>query len=68
MLPYNPKIERTTRGLKKKTPETQNSSYIMLDNENPEQDTQTFNILGNLGLWRCAFSMKQNIGIWIIIK
>jgi hypothetical protein len=50
MLPYNPKIERTARGLKKKVRETQNSLDIMVDNENPEQDTRKFNILGNVWL------------------
>jgi len=40
LLLYNPEIERTARGLRKKTRETQNSSNIMADNENPEQDTR----------------------------
>ena len=50
LLPYNSKIERTARGLKKKTRETQNNSDIMIDNENLEQDTRTFNIPGNVEL------------------
>jgi hypothetical protein len=50
LLPYNPKIERTVRGLKKKMRETQNNSDIMVDNENPKQDTRTFNIMGNVEL------------------
>jgi len=38
LLPYNPEIERTARGLRKKMRETQNNSDILADNENPEQD------------------------------
>jgi hypothetical protein len=40
LLPYNPEIEKNARGLRNKTRETQNSSGIMADNENPKQDTR----------------------------
>ena len=58
LLPYNPEIERTARGLRKKTRETQNSSSIMADNENPEQDTRALR----------DFALPQVTGIRSVIR
>ena len=58
LLPYNSEIERTARGLRKKTRETQNSSGIMADNENPEQDTRVLR----------DFALPQVTGIRSVIR
>ena len=58
LLPYNSEIERTARGLRKKMRETQNSSGIMADNENPEQDTRALR----------DFALPQVTGIRSVIR
>jgi len=58
LLPYNPEIERTARGLRKKTRESQNNSDIMADNGNPEQDTRALR----------DFTLPQVTGIRSVIR
>lgn len=58
LLPYDPEIEKTAKGLRKKKQEAQKRSNTMVSNENPRRDTWVLR----------DFALPQVTGIHSIIR